>query len=92
MEKAFNIASNGVQNVHISYDIDVIDPNSAPGVSIKAINGISEEEAYNIMKYIRDKKNIIKSLDIVEYNPVNDINNTTLNIACNLLDIFILQI
>ena len=50
MELAFNVASNGVDKVHVSYDIDVIDPEIAPGVSVKAVNGISMEEAYEITR------------------------------------------
>ena len=88
MDKAYEIASNGTNGIHISYDIDVIDPEIAPGVSVKAINGINEDEAYNIMKYIKNRKDAIKSLDVVEYNPLEDINKVTLNISWNLLNIF----
>ena len=41
------------------------------------------------MKYLKEHKNIIKSLDLVEYNPLLDIDNRTLNIATNLLNIFL---
>ncbi len=89
MKKAFTIASQNTCGIHISYDIDVIDPNTAPGVSIPAINGISDIDAYSIMNYIIENKNLVKSLDIVEYNPELDIDNKTLNIATTLLDNFL---
>ena len=89
MEKAFMIASSNTDKIHISYDIDVIDPDIASGVSVKAKNGINKEEAYEIMHFIKDKKEIVKSLDLVEYNPLNDINNETLKIIEILLNIFI---
>ncbi|MBQ7140554.1 MAG: arginase [Bacilli bacterium] len=89
MDKAFKIASNNTIGVHISYDIDVIDPKLAPGVSIPAINGINIDEAYEIMDEIVKNKENIKSLDLVEYNPDTDIDNKTMIIAQNLLKKFI---
>lgn len=89
MKKAIEIASNGTNGIHISYDLDVIDPKVAPGVSVDEENGISENEAYEIMDAIVNNKNLVKSLDLVEYNPSFDKNNATLNIAVNLLNKFI---
>lgn len=89
MNKAISIASNNTLGIHISYDLDLIDPNCAPGVSVPEIDGIDENEAYHIMKIITNNKDKIKSLDLVEYNPNYDINYKTLNIAINLLNTFI---
>ena len=85
MEEAYKILSD-CDAVHISYDLDVIDPLIAPGVSVKAKNGINEEEAYQIRDEIIKRINILKSFDLVEYNPDNDINGKTLNIANNILE------
>ena len=85
MEEAYKILSD-CDAVHISYDLDVIDPLIAPGVSVKAKNGINEEEAYQIRDEIIKRINILKSFDLVEYNPDNDINDKTLNIANNILE------
>jgi len=89
LDKAFKIASNNTEGIHISYDLDYIDPIVCPGVSVPEENGIDLETAYNTMKYISNKKDLIKSLDLVEYNPNFDINETTKNIAINLLKIFL---
>jgi len=89
MEKAFNIASNNTNGVHISYDLDVIDPKIAPGVSIPEIDGINEQQAYEIMDELVNNKNVIKSMDLVEFNPLNDKENKTKNIALNLLKKFL---
>lgn len=89
MEKAFEIASNNTNGIHISYDLDVIDPIIAPGVSIKAVDGINIAEANEIMDKIVEHKNIVRSLDLVEFNPKYDIDNKTLDIAINLLKMFI---
>ncbi len=86
MEEAFKIALNNTDGVHISYDIDVIDPVVAPGVSVKAVDGINEEEAYLIADTILEYKKDIKSIDLVEFNPLEDIDNKTYKIAKNILN------
>lgn len=86
MDEAFKIALNNTKGTHISYDIDVIDSSIAPGVSVPEINGISDTEAYEIMDYLITKKNDIKSMDLVEFNPTRDIDNKTYKTAKNLLD------
>lgn len=88
-KKAFNIASNGTNGVHISFDLDIIDPNVAPGVSIPAKNGINLEETYALAEEIAKYSNVIKSTDLVEYNPLFDKNNVTKEIATNILNTWI---
>lgn len=89
--KAFEIASNGTNGVHLSYDLDVIDPKIAPGVSIPAVDGINLDEAYEIASIIRTyiDNNVIKSMDLVELNPLRDIDNVTEKIAKNILKIIL---
>lgn len=86
IKKAMNIALKNTNGVHISYDLDVIDPQIAPGVSVPAINGITEDEAYKIADEVLKYIDHIKSIDIVEFNPTRDINHKTENIAINILD------
>lgn len=86
MNKAFQIAG---EKVHISYDLDIIDPKVAPGVSVPEKNGITELQAMEIIDYLKTKKDNIKSFDLVEYNPSFDQNEITLKIAVNLLTKFI---
>ena len=85
MDKAYEIVKD-CDGIHISYDLDVIDPKVAPGVSVPAINGINEEEAYEIMDEITNNIDKLKSFDLVELNPDRDIDNKTKNIALNLLN------
>ena len=84
MEQAFNIANKNTNGIHISFDLDVIDPEIAKGVTVKEKNGINLDEVNEIINYIT-KQNNIKSFDLVEYNPLNDIDNNTLLIANNIL-------
>lgn len=89
MKKAFDIANNNTNGIHISYDLDVIDPKVAPGVSIPEIDGINEQQAYEIMNELINNKKNIKSMDLVEFNPLYDKENKTKKIALNLLNKFI---
>ena len=87
-KKAIEIASNGTDGVHISYDLDVIDPKIAPGVSIPATHGINLDEAYKIADLISEKINdeTVKSLDLVELNPLLDKDKVTEKIAVEILE------
>ena len=86
MEKAIDIATTNTNGIHISYDLDVIDPNFAPGVSVPEINGIDAGTAMKIVSILKTNISKIKSFDLVEYNPDYDINNKTLAIALNILN------
>lgn len=86
MDKAFAIAG---KKVHVSYDLDIIDPTIAKGVSIPENNGINKEEAFAIINYLRQQKDKVVSFDLVEYNPTFDNNNKTLNLAVDLLHNFL---
>ena len=85
-EKAFSIASNGTNGVHISYDLDCIDCDVAPGVSIPVKNGISLNDAYAFIDYIIQNKEKIKSFDLVEFNPLKDKEKITEKIAIDILN------
>lgn len=86
MEEAIRIASNGTEGIHMSYDLDVIDPKLAPGVSIPAVDGINLDEAYEAVDMIIKHKDKVKSLDLVEYNPLRDIDDKTKVIAKKILE------
>ena len=88
-KKAFEIASNGTNGIHISYDLDCIDPKLAPGVSVPAVNGVNLEDAYAFIDYMIKNKQKIKSFDLVEFNPLKDINQVSEKIAINILNNFI---
>lgn len=85
VEKSFAIATNGTNKTHISYDLDLIDPTVAPGVSVPAVNGINKEEAKKINDLILEHIDQVVSYDLVEYNPIRDIDNKTENIALDIL-------
>ena len=84
MELALKIANNNTKGIHISFDLDVIDPNIAKGVTIKEKDGINLNEVNQILEIINKQQNI-KSFDLVEYNPLNDIDKKTFEIASDIL-------
>ena len=86
MEEAFKITFKNTSGLHISFDLDVIDPDIAPGVSVKEKNGINLDETKEIINFLNTKKKYLKAFDLVEYNPLNDQNNTTLEIANYILE------
>ena len=86
MKKAIDIATNNANGVHVSLDLDVIDPNIAPGVSIPEDNGISDSDMYLIVDEMLKHKELVKSIDLVELNPSLDIDNKTKDLALNILN------
>lgn len=91
IQDSLNIALNNTMGVHISIDIDVIDPLIAPGVSVPVKNGISYHKLIEILNHILQFKDKVKSIDIVEFNPNRDQDQKTRRILEDLINYFILQ-
>jgi arginase len=73
-----------VDAVHLSFDIDAIDPRFAPGVGIEVPGGLTYREVLFLMEEL-SKAGLVASADMVEVNPVHDIRNETAEMAVNLL-------
>jgi arginase len=65
-----------VDQLHVSFDADVLDPNIAPGVGTPVPGGLSFREAHLLMELFADARRV-SSLDLVEVNPILDISNKT---------------
>lgn len=83
--EAFRIATERTKGVHVSFDLDLLDPEIAPGVSVPEFNGLTEEDALEINKLILKHMDKIVSYDLVEFNPLRDKDRKTEQIALNLL-------
>jgi arginase len=70
--------------VHVSLDVDVVDPKDAPGVGTPVRGGLSFREAHLIMELIAESQSM-GSLDVVEVNPVLDNANETGKLAVDLV-------
>ncbi len=71
------------RRIHVSLDVDALDPNEAPGVGTPVPGGLSYREAQLLMEIIADSEKLT-SLDIVEINPILDQRNRTAEIAVEL--------
>ncbi len=69
--------------IHVSLDMDAVDPQIAPGVGTPAQGGLTYREAHLAMEIIADSS-LVSSMDIVEINPILDYRNTTALIAVEL--------
>ena len=70
--------------VHLSLDLDGLDPHDAPGVGIPVMGGITYRESRFAMEILFNE-NIITSAEFVEVNPVLDTNNKTAKTAVDLI-------
>lgn len=81
---ALNQLSN-VSRIHVSFDMDVMDPIEAPGVGTPSHGGLTYREGQLIMETIADTGKL-HSVDLVEVNPILDVANRTGQIAVSLLE------
>lgn len=71
-------------NVHLSFDIDVLDPKIAPGVTVKSKGGFDEKTTKVLLEEIN--KVDFYSKDLVEYNILKDVEQKTLNMATKIAE------
>jgi arginase len=84
MERALAIASQGAAGVHVSLDMDAVDPREAPGVGTPVPGGITYREAHLAMEMICDSRRLA-GMEVVEVNPVLDEANRTADLAVGLV-------
>ncbi|MDA8220676.1 arginase [Desulfosporosinus sp.] len=84
VKQGIKIASQGTDGIHISFDLDVIDPEEAPGVGTPVAGGITYREAHLAMELLADSGRIT-SMDVVEVNPILDNHNKTAKLAVGLI-------
>ena len=76
---------DGNTHLHVSFDVDFLDPEIAPGVGTTVRGGPSYREAQLCMEMIADTGKLA-SLDVVELNPALDIRNRTAEVAVDLME------
>ncbi len=73
-----------VDRLHVSLDMDVVDPLEAPGVATPVPGGLTYREAHLLMELLcRDGR--VRSADVVEVNPILDEHNRTAEMAVELM-------
>jgi arginase len=88
MRRAMEEALDGVDantHIHVSFDVDFLDPDIAPGVGTTIPGGPNYREAQLVMEMIADTGRM-GSLDIVELNPALDNKNATAKLAVDLVE------
>lgn len=73
-----------LSRIHVSLDMDSLDPNEAPGVGTPVAGGLTYREAHLLMEIIADCA-CVGSVDVVEINPILDERNRTAKIALELI-------
>ncbi len=83
MLRAALIALGDVEAIHVSFDMDSLDPSIAPGVGTPVSGGLTVREAHLIMEMLADDGRV-RTLDLVEVNPILDERNRTAKVAVDL--------
>lgn len=84
MEKAIEYLRGRTSSVHLSFDLDVIDPKEAPGVCVPEKGGITYREAHLAMEMFSEA-GLMVSAEFTEVNPILDNKNDTAEIAVGLV-------
>lgn len=84
MEEAAEIVTKNTESVHVSFDVDVLEMQIAPGSGIMAKGGLNYREITYIMEYI-GQYIVMKSLDVIEVNPLLDVRNRTAELCVELV-------
>lgn len=84
IEQAINIACRDTVGFHLSFDIDAITPEAAPGTGTVVHSGLTVREAFLSVETISETGKML-SMDMVEVNPILDIRNKTGILASELI-------
>jgi arginase len=84
MEETIEYLKERTDGVHLSLDLDGLDPHDAPGVGTPVTGGISYRESHLAMEMLAESK-LITSAEFVEVNPILDDKNKTASVAVALM-------
>ena len=84
MDEALAIAGSHGRPIHVSFDMDAIDPSEAPGTGTPVKGGLSYREAHLVMEMLYESGQL-GSIEVVEINPILDHRNQTAALAVGLI-------
>ncbi len=84
MQRAIDIAGADARPIHMSFDMDGIDPSEAPGTGTPVKGGLSFREAHLAMEMLAES-GLLGSIEMVEINPILDTRNQTAVLAVGLI-------
>ncbi|GLX68253.1 arginase [Paenibacillus glycanilyticus] len=86
--QALNQAGLGMDGIHLSFDIDSIDPSEAPGTGTPVQRGLTADEAREALRLLASSAALC-SAEFVEVNPLLDRNDQTSKLAIELIALFL---
>lgn len=84
MREALAHSSAGTAGIHVSFDIDGIDPRYAPGVSTPVSGGLTLREAHLCLEMVAETQKLV-SMEFVELNPINDLGAQSAHVTVDLI-------
>jgi arginase len=87
VEDALDVATYGTDGIHVSLDLDWLDPKEAPGVGTPVRGGVTYREAHSALETVAERdedEGVLRSLEVVEVNPILDESNETAELATEL--------
>lgn len=84
MDEVISYLRNRTDGVHLSFDLDGIDPSEAPGVGTPVNGGVSYREAHLALEMLAESE-LITSAEFVEVNPMLDLKSKTADLAVDLI-------
>lgn len=84
MDEAIAYLKDKTNNLHISYDLDSGNPELLPGVTTDVVGGLNLEQTKMLIQALFQSF-IVKTMDIVEYNPARDVDDQTLKFLVELI-------
>ncbi len=84
MHEAIRIAGDGTVGIHLSFDVDALTPEYAPGTGTPVPDGITAREAFLAAEMLAESGKLI-SMDLVEVNPILDERNKTAILGAKLI-------
>jgi arginase len=83
VDDALAVATDGTDGVHVSLDLDWLDPREAPGVGTPVRGGVTYREAHSALETVAET-GLLRSMEAVEVNPILDEHNETASLATEL--------
>ncbi|QBS36815.1 MULTISPECIES: arginase [Thermaerobacter] len=79
-----HLDGEGVRRLYVSFDVDVVDPDVAPGVGTPVVGGLTYRESHLAMEIVAES-GLLAGMEVVEVNPIRDVLNRTAEVAVALI-------
>lgn len=79
-----HLREQGARRLYVSFDVDVVDPDVAPGVGTPVVGGLTYRESHLAMEIIAESERLA-GMEVVEVNPIRDVLNRTAELAVALI-------